>query len=364
MVLRLQDAVRESGLNPDTVIFDDPVEDQTSAQPDMAALMSMLQGMNTNICNNFDAKFGLLDKNLSHKFDEIEDKIETVEQKLDKKINQLAKELDQVRERKHRESSTIVGHAKKEMKPPHFDGQTSWTVYRKQFEMAALANEWNNEEKCMAITMSLRGQAAELLETVDLENDLDYAGIMNALETRFGNTHLQQLYRVQVANRKQQRGESLQQLHSDIRKLMHLAYPDCGGTIDVMTTDAFIRGMSDAKLQTAVRAAGKTSSTEALALALTLEAAEQASRSTHHVREIETVECCCEQANVAGQRPQREMRCWNCNRPGHLLRQCPEQRRYNGCPNCGINKDNLKVTNIKRNPFAGQPLQGQQPGNA
>jgi hypothetical protein len=44
------------------------------------------------------------------------------------------------------------------LKPPPFDGTTSWSMYKKQFEAAAGANNWDDEGKAVALTLALRGR--------------------------------------------------------------------------------------------------------------------------------------------------------------------------------------------------------------
>ncbi|KAL1450508.1 hypothetical protein WDU94_002865 [Cyamophila willieti] len=50
------------------------------------------------------------------------------------------------------------------MKVPSFDGQTSWSVFRKQFEAACETNNYGEQEKATALILALRGPAADLLQ--------------------------------------------------------------------------------------------------------------------------------------------------------------------------------------------------------
>lgn len=88
---------------------------------------------------------------------------------------------------------------------------------------------------------------------------------------------------------------------------------------------AFILEISNKELQSAVRMAGKSPPSEALAFVLTRDASEQAFRITYLVREAAAVECHCKQMTVERQ-AHRIIRCWNCNRLGHLFSQCYEPR--------------------------------------
>ncbi|XP_055918694.1 uncharacterized protein LOC129950801 [Eupeodes corollae] len=57
-----------------------------------------------------------------------------------------------------------------------------------------------------------RGSAAELLQTVLAEKSCDFTVVANAIEQRFKNSHMAEVFRVQLYNRTQKRGETLQKL--------------------------------------------------------------------------------------------------------------------------------------------------------
>jgi hypothetical protein len=51
-------------------------------------------------------------------------------------------------------------------KPPKFDGTTSWTVFRRQFETVAEHSCWTRLEKFTHFITALQGRATELLHGV------------------------------------------------------------------------------------------------------------------------------------------------------------------------------------------------------
>ncbi|UYV81544.1 hypothetical protein LAZ67_20001491 [Cordylochernes scorpioides] len=95
------------------------------------------------------------------------------------------------------------------IKPPTYDGQTSWKCFKTQFEVVALGNRWNSSEKAINLAASLRGSATEVLQSLPLEQSLDYERLIHALTLRFGDDILQPYHVVKLKNRRQKRDETL-----------------------------------------------------------------------------------------------------------------------------------------------------------
>ncbi|KAJ8961402.1 hypothetical protein NQ318_014647 [Aromia moschata] len=64
------------------------------------------------------------------------------------------------------------------LKAPTYDGQSSWSMYRRQFEAAAKANGWTSLEMATSLVISLRGQALEILQSIPEEQQNDYSRIV------------------------------------------------------------------------------------------------------------------------------------------------------------------------------------------
>ncbi|KAJ8962248.1 hypothetical protein NQ318_018221 [Aromia moschata] len=109
----------------------------------------------------------------------------------------------------------------KMLKPPTYDGQSSWSMYRRQFEAAAKANGWTPQEMATSLVISLRGQALEILQSIPEEQQNDYDRIVGALEIRYGHKYLRQVYQSQIKSRQQRSNESLQEYEADIERLIH-----------------------------------------------------------------------------------------------------------------------------------------------
>ncbi|KAJ8954294.1 hypothetical protein NQ318_005877 [Aromia moschata] len=166
------------------------------------------------------------------------------------------------------------------LKPPTYDGQSSWSMYRRQFEAAAKANGWTPQEMATSLVISLRGQALEILHSIPEEQQNDYDRIVGALEIRYGHKYLRQVYQSQIKSRQQRSNESLQEYEADIERLIHLAYPQAPKEfLEQIGIQTFIDGLVDTEMQQALRLGRHTTISDALVAALEFKAAKEASRS-------------------------------------------------------------------------------------
>ncbi|KAJ8953809.1 hypothetical protein NQ318_006657 [Aromia moschata] len=194
------------------------------------------------------------------------------------------------------QNSTLM-HAErsvhKMLKPPTYDGQSSWSMYRRQFEAAAKANGWTPQEMATSLVISLRGQALEILQSIPEEQQNDYDRIVGALEIRYGHKYLRQVYQSQIKSRQQRTNESLQEYEADIERLIHLAYPQAPKEfLEQISIQTFIDGLVDTEMQQALRLGRHTTICDALIAALEFKAAKEASRSYKSlVRQVKFDEC-------------------------------------------------------------------------
>ncbi|KAG5889429.1 hypothetical protein JTB14_032762 [Gonioctena quinquepunctata] len=212
------------------------------------------------------------------------------------------------------------------MKPPQFDGKTPWENYRRQFEAAAKANGWNAGERAVALTLALRGEATNILQTLTAQEQEDYDQLIKHLELRYGQAHLEHVYHSQLKNRCQKSGESLQEFETDIARLVRLAYPATPENVmERLAVQAFLDGLRDQETRQALTLARPTHLVDALARALEFEAAKQSCKSQSKVRMIE--EDSHEPANLEAAirkvikevlPEKRQIRCWNCGKIGHI----------------------------------------------
>ncbi|ESO13022.1 hypothetical protein HELRODRAFT_159619 [Helobdella robusta] len=162
---------------------------------------------------------------VAEQIEEQSTRIEMIEQKLDRQTVEVDHKIDKLKQELEQSKIPLDHASGRTLKVPAFDGEMSWNVYKTQFEAAATSNCWNGKERATALILALRGSTAEVLQTIPAENHFNYEVLVSALDLRYGEEHMKQIYRSQLRNRTQRSGESIQQLAQDIERLTLLSYP-------------------------------------------------------------------------------------------------------------------------------------------
>uniref|UniRef100_A0A6P7GY97 Uncharacterized protein LOC114347964 n=1 Tax=Diabrotica virgifera virgifera TaxID=50390 RepID=A0A6P7GY97_DIAVI len=149
--------------------------------------------------------------------------------------------------------SIVEGNASlARVKVPNFDEKSSWNNYMKQFESAARANGWFEKEKAVNLTIALRGDALDVLQTIAVEETDDFEQLKKRLNMRYGHEHLQHVYQSQFKNRRQKKDE----YEVDIARLVRYAYPTAPeNTMEKLAVKTFIDGLRDYEMQRTLRLA-------------------------------------------------------------------------------------------------------------
>ena len=196
-----------------------------------------------------------------------------------------------------------------------------------------------------------------------------YKTLARALEQRFGALHQEHLYRAQLRARIRKANGTLPTLAQDIEKLAHYAYPNADATFRAtMACDQLIYTLQDVSMQIAAMQARPIDLQLALAAALEFESIRHATGPAS--RNVPTEHgCCARQGQVTPQittdqellqkimhrierletssssrggrkhpgTPEPGERttsssdqgpCWNCNKMGHIQRNCRKPRSY------------------------------------
>ncbi len=172
-----------------------------------------------------------------------------------------------------------AGAARPVQRPGSYDGRSSWSAYRRQFELLAQLNKWSETEKATFLAVSLKGPALAVLNTLPSTGLHDYPTLVSALETRFGTVHQTELHQACLRSRARRWEEGIPELAEDVERLTRLAYPDAPTSmIDSIAKDQFIDAFSDEDMRLRIRQSRPTTIREALAVALELESYQLASR--------------------------------------------------------------------------------------
>ncbi|KAJ8939151.1 hypothetical protein NQ318_010906 [Aromia moschata] len=289
------------------------------------------------------------------KFEEIENKLVTVEEfqnkflEVERKIATLNLESGEQQQMVNTslkspgsdsdrlskpELSSPVEISKIRMKPPQFDGKSSWVNYLRQFEAAARANGWSLAEKATALTLALRGDATDILQTLSLEEQDDYHQLVRHLEMRYGQSHLEHVYHSQLKNRYQKSNESLQEFEADIARLVRLAYSSTPENVmERLAVQAFLDGLRDTETRQALTLARPSKLVDALARALEFEAAKESCRRQATIRKMEEdlEEGTCNEAEIRRVAKEildkRPIRRWNGAKVRHIRGRRIEKKK-------------------------------------
>ncbi|GBM61024.1 hypothetical protein AVEN_16537-1 [Araneus ventricosus] len=276
---------------------------------------------------------------------EVKRKIEKVEHKVQGKIGEIERRLSELEDRPFSFSaSPEFMHIRPTIKSLTFDGQTSWTVFKTQFDVVSSTNGWTDFVKASQLVALLRGSAAEVLQGIPADKLTDLTTIEKALESRFGDSHLTQFYRTELKTRRQKPGENLQELAADVERLMSLAYAEC--PLDVresLAAQYFVDAIRDKDTQHSTRLMDAKDLKSSLAYSMKYEAARNVSKTSRHIRSRETEDHMSGErddkfefffnrlekllySSVSGRKntPRRNpnVTCWKCSKKGHVQREC------------------------------------------
>lgn len=246
-------------------------------------------------------------------------KVETVKEEVDTYKNRLQKLEIKVASGTSTCAVEVPVSGGGRFKVPPFDGTSSWTAYKRQFESVSKANGWSKEQARTALTLALRDEALTILEALGEEETYDR--LLEALEARYGDKHLEHVYRAQLKDRTQGRSETLQQWALEIEKLVRKAYQRTSASfVDTTLVQAFVDGIRDLEVRAAVRLGHHGSLKDAVAHALEVEAVRQDPSRPYRVREVSVRE------PIA---PRHEFgpRCYHCGERGHIQTSCPKRSR-------------------------------------
>ncbi|GBO23987.1 hypothetical protein AVEN_270959-1 [Araneus ventricosus] len=291
-------------------------EEMRSGQERMEKGQEEMKGLIDEVKGEVQRKIDEVEEKVQMKVEdvktEVKGEIEEVEHKVQGKINEIERRLSELEDRPF--------------------------IFKTQFNVVSSTNGWTDFVKASQLVASLRGSAAEVLQGIPADKLTDLTTIEKALESRFGDSHLTQFYRTELKTRRQKPGESLQELAADVERLMSLAYAEC--PLDVresLAAQHFVDAIKDEDTQHSTRLMDAKDLKSSLAYSMKYEAARSVSKTSRHVRSIETEDHMSRvrddkfeffsnrleellNSSVAGKKntPRRNsnVTCWKCNKKG------------------------------------------------
>jgi len=144
-------------------------------------------------------------------------------------------------------------HFKKWLVLEKFDRTTPLSIFLNQLDTCASYNGWDMEDKASHLRVSLKGNAAYIINDKNLEG-ASCRTIIKRLKSRFGTEGQSSLYRSQLRTRRRGKEETLQTLYHDINRMAGLAYPGKSSIHkELASIDAFIDALNNSNLRMRVR---------------------------------------------------------------------------------------------------------------
>ena len=135
-------------------------------------------------------------------------------------------------------------------KPATYDGTSSFQDYLVQFNMTGDLNHWDERTKAMELATGLRGAAQTVLSDLRPEQRTDFDQLISALTARFEPTNQTELHRAQIKGHFHKKSESVQELATDIKRLVQQAYPQATYDLkDQIVRDCFIDSINEHELE-------------------------------------------------------------------------------------------------------------------
>lgn len=364
---RLLQALTDAGVNPDDFEFDVASTSSADSEENMQAgdesprnenirvergsdadsdILTAIQALAARqevqiqrLVNQQDERFSRLttrlEESFSAKTNEVELRVSQLESHIYGEMESLTQRVQNLCRSSGEMGATSIATGPK-LTAPVYDGTSEFAVFKIQFEAIAHRNKWNDMDKAMVLMLSLRGNAANVLQSIPESGRYSFITVMSALQRRFGSEHSKQLLRIQLKSRVQKKDESLQEYALDIERLAQIVFSDFPENIlEMHKVQIFIDGVRDLEIKKQLIVDPKGSLTETLGYALLLESASFACGSMSKVRCVERkdenlAEVVC-QAVKAALQPERTKktfsgRCYKCNQLGHMARDCHVRR--------------------------------------
>ncbi|CAG2219087.1 unnamed protein product [Mytilus edulis] len=250
-------------------------------------------------------------------------------------------------------------NTRREIKLANYDGSGEWVDFKSHFEACAIINNWDEYEQGLYLAAALCGHAQSVFSDLPTDKKMNYETLVKSLEERFAPPNQNELYRVQLKERRQRASETLPELGQTIRRLVNRAYPLAPTEVkETLSKDYFLDALHDSEMRIKIKQSRPQNLNQAICLAVELEAFYKAEkrqdfvkpqmRATHadtstqelskddkftemmdsFTKQLESLRMELNEFKNSGQRNtadpewKRNQQCYNCGKYGHFKREC------------------------------------------
>ena len=292
---------------------------------------------------------------------------------------------------------------RKEKEPARFNGKSDWSDYLIHFQYVAEWNNWTEDEMGLQLAICLTDEAREVLSSLRASEKHNFSALVDALGCRYSPQGRESQYLMELMNRTCGSDEDVSSFGHTLRRLASKAYSDKPAD-EKMLVNLFIKGLRDVDMKRHVYLEKPQNLTEAIHCAVTYEAFDRPARDgnrrprvtiapvqgkelkqlasqngdhpdpgsgggavrqtsvpstesdlAEQVRELRETVAELRAGPARNRRPQHN-RCYICDIPGHIARNC----RQNSGSNQGSNNRSNGANGNYQYQNSGQQQSGNQ----
>lgn len=165
---------------------------------------------------------------------------------------------------------------RREKEPDTYSGtNVEWPDYICHFEQVANWNLWTEKEKAAQLAISLRGSAQKVLSELTAEDLSDYSRLKSALTQRFCPPERETAHRCEFRSRRRNQSESAAEYGYSLKRIASRAFPQIPMLMrESLIIEQYVSGLGNAELKRYVQFSHPASLDKAIALAVEFEAFE------------------------------------------------------------------------------------------